>query len=95
MRLSVLQWNAGGFFQFKKIHIQRSLQKYNIDLFAIMEANLTEDSLKFHPFPGYILYLLPKYRQVASGILIGAKKDLVTDFNIIKCMERVVIKVKL
>ncbi|GIY23384.1 hypothetical protein CDAR_415771 [Caerostris darwini] len=35
---------------------------------------------------GYNLYLLPKYRKVASGILAGIKDTLTTDFEICKEM---------
>ncbi|GIY15925.1 hypothetical protein CDAR_510591 [Caerostris darwini] len=51
-----------------------------------MEANLTEN-IRFHSFPGYSLYLLPKARQVASGILTGVKKHLTSDLQIIKQMN--------
>ncbi|GIX84731.1 hypothetical protein CEXT_84121 [Caerostris extrusa] len=51
-----------------------------------MEANLTLDIVKFYPFPGYNLYLLPKYRKVASGILVGIKDTLTADFEICKEM---------
>ncbi|GIY20397.1 hypothetical protein CEXT_572251 [Caerostris extrusa] len=51
-----------------------------------MEANLTLDTVKFYPFPGYNLYLLPKYRKVASGILVGIKDTLTADFEICKEM---------
>ncbi|GIY49276.1 hypothetical protein CEXT_324861 [Caerostris extrusa] len=49
-----------------------------------MEANLTLDTVKFYPFPGYKLYLLPKYRKVASGILVGIKDTLTADFEFFK-----------
>ncbi|GFS38283.1 hypothetical protein NPIL_594561 [Nephila pilipes] len=51
-----------------------------------MSANLNEDSVKFYPFPRYTLFLLPKYRQVASGILIGVRNELIADFKGIKSM---------
>ncbi|GIY08452.1 hypothetical protein CEXT_255631 [Caerostris extrusa] len=41
-----------------------------------MEANLALDTVKYYPFPGYNVYLLPKYRKVASGILVGIKDTL-------------------
>ncbi|GFU44250.1 hypothetical protein NPIL_259421 [Nephila pilipes] len=52
-----------------------------------MEANLTSENLKYYPFKGYSLYVLPKFRQVAGGILIGVIKELTADFCIIKVME--------
>ncbi|XP_035229941.1 uncharacterized protein LOC118201889 [Stegodyphus dumicola] len=51
-----------------------------------MEANLTIKNLKYYPFKGYSLHVLTKFRKVASGILIGIKKDLTADFHIIKEM---------
>ncbi|GFT28189.1 hypothetical protein NPIL_101211 [Nephila pilipes] len=52
-----------------------------VDVFAIMEINLTNEQLKFPPFPGYMTYLLPKFRQVASGILVRIKRGLTIDFE--------------
>ncbi|GIY15568.1 hypothetical protein CDAR_618821 [Caerostris darwini] len=51
-----------------------------------MEANLTLDTVKHYPFKGYNVYLLPKYRKVASGILMGIKDTLTADFEICKEM---------
>ncbi|VDO16301.1 unnamed protein product [Rodentolepis nana] len=75
-RLQILQWNAGGMSPDKKIQIQKILQTYDVDIFTIMEANISDDKLKYYQFPGYTLYNLPKYRQVASGILTGVKDGL-------------------
>ncbi|VDN98836.1 unnamed protein product [Rodentolepis nana] len=74
LRLQILQWNAGGMSPDKKIQIQKILQTYDVDIFTIMEANISDDKLKHYQFPGYTLYHLPKYRQVASGILTGVKE---------------------
>ena len=49
-----------------------------------MEANLKSEALKFYAFKGYTLYLLEKYRQIASGILVEIRKDLTSEFKIIK-----------
>ncbi|VDO15608.1 unnamed protein product [Rodentolepis nana] len=79
-RLQILQWNAGGMSPDKKIQVQKILQTYDVDIFTIMEANISDDKLKYYQFPGYTLYNLPKYRQVASGIL--THYDLIKrDFN--------------
>ncbi|VDO02052.1 unnamed protein product [Rodentolepis nana] len=43
-----------------------------------MEANLTENKLKYYRFPGYTVYLLPKYQQVARGIRLKYKKAHIT-----------------
>ncbi|GFU51679.1 hypothetical protein NPIL_147801 [Nephila pilipes] len=51
-----------------------------------MEANLTSENLKYYHSKVYSLYALPKFRQVASGILIGVKKELAANFRIIKAM---------
>ncbi|VDO12456.1 unnamed protein product [Rodentolepis nana] len=65
-RLQILQWNAGGMTPDKKIQIQKILQTYDVDIFTIMEANISDDKLKYYQFPGFTLYLLPKYPRVAS-----------------------------
>ncbi|VDO05667.1 unnamed protein product [Rodentolepis nana] len=51
-----------------------------------MEAKISDDKLKYYQFPGYILYNLPKYRQVASGILTGVKEGLTSNYHLIKSM---------
>ncbi|VDN99768.1 unnamed protein product [Rodentolepis nana] len=51
-----------------------------------MEANLSDDNLKYYQFSGYTLYNLPKYRQVASGILTGVKEGLTSHYDMIKSM---------
>ncbi|VDO09719.1 unnamed protein product [Rodentolepis nana] len=49
-----------------------------------METNISDDKLKYYQFPGYTLYLRPKYRQVASGILTGVKEGLTSHYDLIK-----------
>ncbi|VDO16268.1 unnamed protein product [Rodentolepis nana] len=83
-RLQILQWNAGGMSQDKKIQVQKILQTYDVDTFTIMEANISDDKLKCYQFPGFTLYLLLKYRQVASGILTGVKEGLTSHYDLIK-----------
>ncbi|VDN97854.1 unnamed protein product [Rodentolepis nana] len=83
-RLQILQWNAGAMPQDKKIQVQKILQNYDVDIFTIMEANLSDDKLKYYQLPDYTLYLLPNYRQVASGILIGVKEGLTSHYDLIK-----------
>ncbi|XP_042911637.1 uncharacterized protein [Parasteatoda tepidariorum] len=85
--LRVLQWNAGGLSHSKRAELCKTFTSYDIDVFTIMEANLSQDSIKYCSFPGYALYLLPKARQVASGLLMGVKKHLTSDFQIIKEMN--------
>nr|CDS27635.1 hypothetical protein HmN_000757200 [Hymenolepis microstoma] len=72
--------------QDKNIQIQKILDTYNIDIFTIMESKLTDDKLTSYQFPGYILHLLPKDRQVASGILTRVKEGLTSHCEIIKSM---------
>ncbi|GIY78088.1 hypothetical protein CEXT_566181 [Caerostris extrusa] len=84
--LRVLQWNAGGLSQSKRAELLLTLCEKDIDVFTIMEANLTTEKLKYYSFKGYSLYVLEKSRQAASGILIGVKRELTTDFRIIKAM---------
>ncbi|VDO08938.1 unnamed protein product [Rodentolepis nana] len=85
-RLQILQWNAGGMSPDKKIQVQKILQTYDVDIFTIMKANISDDKLKYYRFPGYTLYNLPKYRQVASGILTGVKEGLTSHYDLIKSM---------
>jgi hypothetical protein len=49
-----------------------------------MEANLTTEKLIYHQLNGYTLYSLPKYRQIASGILIGVSNSLSMEFKQLK-----------
>jgi hypothetical protein len=57
-----------------------------VDVFAIMEANFTTEKLIYYQLNGYTLYSLPKYRQIASGILIGVSNCLCTEFKTVKEM---------
>ncbi|KAL1446487.1 hypothetical protein WDU94_006586, partial [Cyamophila willieti] len=84
--LTILQGNAGGLTASKRIELDKTLADNDIDMFCIMEANLTHDSLNFI-IPGYTLHLLPKFRQIASGILVGVKSVLMSTFIIIKEMN--------
>ena len=84
--LHVLQWKAGGMSQAKKTQLQELLTTDNIDVFAVIEANLTEENLPYYQFPGYNMYLIPKFRQVASGFLTGVRVNLTSDFVILKEM---------
>ncbi|VDN99169.1 unnamed protein product [Rodentolepis nana] len=70
----------------KKIQVQKILQIYDVDILIIMEVNISDDKLKYYQFPGYTLYLLRKYRQVASGILTGVKEGLTSHYDLIKSM---------
>ncbi|GFX49465.1 uncharacterized protein TNCV_4901071 [Trichonephila clavipes] len=53
----------------------------DIDVFIIVEANLSHDSLKLHTFGPYCTKILPKTRRIASGILVGVRKGLISDFH--------------
>ncbi|VDO02921.1 unnamed protein product [Rodentolepis nana] len=55
LRLQILQWNAGGMSPDKKIQIQKILKTYDVNIFTIMEANISDDKLKYYQFPGYTL----------------------------------------
>nr|CDS26115.1 hypothetical protein HmN_000645500 [Hymenolepis microstoma] len=39
--LQIIQWNAGGMSHDKMIQVQKILDTYNIDIFTIMESNVT------------------------------------------------------
>jgi len=60
--------------------------KHDVDIFAIMEANLTAEKLIYYQLNGYTLYSLPKYRQIASGLLFGVNNSLCGEFKIVKEM---------
>ncbi|GIX86823.1 hypothetical protein CDAR_255451 [Caerostris darwini] len=64
----------------------QSCSKVLMTVFAIMEAKITPDKLQFFPFKGYTLHLLPCFRQITSGILVGIKRDMANDFKIVKKM---------
>ena len=59
-KIRILQWNAGGLTQAKRIELSKILFDHNIDVFFIQEANLTNDQLKYFNFTGFLLNLLPK-----------------------------------
>ncbi|KAI5754580.1 hypothetical protein M8J77_009716 [Diaphorina citri] len=84
--LNVLQWNAGGLTASKRTELEQIININNIDVFCIMEANLTEELLTFS-FKGYYFFLHPKARQIASGILIGVKEELTSNFKIVNEMN--------
>ncbi|GFT90936.1 hypothetical protein TNCV_4995161 [Trichonephila clavipes] len=79
--LRILQWNAGGFSREKRTQLMSILISQDIDVFIIVEANLSHDSLKLHTFGPYCTKILPKSRRIASGILVGVRKGLISDFH--------------
>ena len=83
----VLQWNAGGMSPAKKTELTNILYNKAIDLFIIAEANVTAESLKFYNFQDFQMHLLPKSRQIASGILVGVRAKLINYFLQIKTMN--------
>ena len=84
--LNVLQWNAGGLTQDKKTELYNTVSNHKIDVFFVMEANITSENLQKYELKGYALHNLPKYRQVASGILVGINNSLCAQFQIVKEM---------
>lgn len=63
-----------------------ALEEIRVDVFTIMEANLNLGDLAYYQFSGHTLHLLQNYRQIASGILVGASSYLASDFTEIKEM---------
>ncbi|VDO07757.1 unnamed protein product [Rodentolepis nana] len=70
----------------RDVTVQKILQTYDVDIFTIMEANISDDKLnttmeanisddklKCHQFPGYTLYLL-KYYQFPGYTLYNLPK---------------------
>ena len=84
--LRILQWNAGGLTQDKRVELMKILQECDTDVFTVVEANRTKDDIEKYNFAGYSIHLLEKCRKVASGILIGIKNTLPAKFEIIKTM---------
>lgn len=84
--LCILQWNAGGLTQAKRLELLKILNDKKVDIFTIMEANRLEKDLERFSFPGYNIFLLEKGRQIASGILVGVKNNLTSSFEIVKSM---------
>ncbi|GFX24818.1 uncharacterized protein LOC103524116 [Trichonephila clavipes] len=85
--LRILQWNAGGFSHEKRTQLMSTLISQDIDVFIIVEANLSHDSLKLHTFGSYCTKILPKSRRIASGILVGVRKGLISDFHEISILS--------
>jgi hypothetical protein len=63
-----------------------NLVKHEVDILAIVEANLTAEKLISYQLNGYTLHSLPRYRQIASGILIGVSNSLCAEFKMVKEM---------
>ena len=57
-----------------------------MDVFVVIEANLTTEKLNYYQLNSYTLYNLLKYRQTARGILIGVSNSLCTDLKTVKEM---------
>ncbi|KAJ4438821.1 hypothetical protein ANN_14773 [Periplaneta americana] len=49
-------------------------------------ANKTTEDMENFQFPGYTSHILEKLRQIASGIVVGVKRNMIPDFKIIKSM---------
>jgi hypothetical protein len=77
--------NAGGLTIPKRVELERILFREDIDAFCIQQANLTEDSNI--TIKGYSLYIHPKARRIASGILAGVKEELQSTLKIVKEMD--------
>ena len=92
--LNVLQRNAGGLTQDKKTELYNTVSNHKIDIFFVMEANITTENLKKYELKGYVLHNVLKYRQVASEILVGINNSLCAQFQIVKEMETQMTKPK-
>ena len=84
--LKILQRNTGGLSQSKKTELHLNLVKHDVDVFVIMEKNLTAEKPIYYQLNRCTLYSPPKYRQIASGILIGVSNSLCAEFKIVKEM---------
>nr|CUU98279.1 hypothetical transcript [Hymenolepis microstoma] len=81
--LQILQWNAGGMSQEKKIQIQKILDAYNVDIFTIMESNLTDDKLTDEDPATYLHYngttTTPDLLLVSSNISEVTQRKIIND----------------
>lgn len=85
--IKILQWNTGGLSQAKKTELTKILTDHQIDVFTIQEANLTQEQLKYYHFKDFTVHILPKGRQISSGILVGIRAHLTSSVQIIKEMD--------
>ncbi|GFX13559.1 hypothetical protein TNCV_3136321 [Trichonephila clavipes] len=53
--LRVLQWNAGRLSNSKKTELCKTPISHDINVFSIVEANLTQDNIRFPSLAGYSL----------------------------------------
>jgi exonuclease III len=82
-------WNADGFTLEKQAEFDNLLHKREVDAFAVCEAGSVSDNGKFGDLDvqGYVIYYLPRERQVAAGMIIGVKIGLTARFEILHAME--------
>ncbi|KAJ4427120.1 hypothetical protein ANN_24736 [Periplaneta americana] len=73
--------------QDKKTELAKVLFTKQVDVFGIMEANICNNQKKYFSIKGYTTYLLLKGRQIASGMLIGVRNNLTSNFKIMKEMN--------
>jgi hypothetical protein len=80
-------WNVGGFTLEKQAEFDHLLHKREVDAFAVCEVGSVSDNDKFGDLDaqGYVIYNLPRERQVAAGI--GVKMGLTARFEILRTME--------
>ncbi|GBM58428.1 hypothetical protein AVEN_63785-1 [Araneus ventricosus] len=80
-------WNAGGLSSDKFCELQTILKREDCDVFAIVEAGASTDSLEHYRHHDYVLYALPRTRQIASGIIEGVKNTITTNFKFLHKMH--------
>ena len=83
-KLKILQWNAGGLSSAKMTELKQTTARNDTDLLIINEASTTAENIQYYNIKGFTTYTLPKARQIESGILAIVRKDLKTEFKIIK-----------
>ena len=72
--------------QDKKTELYNTISNHKIDVFFVMEANITSENLQKYLLKEHALHNLSKYRQVASGILVWINNSLCAQFPIVKGM---------
>ena len=81
------QWNACGLTPAKVTELLKEVDKHNVDVFIINEANISEQNEKYIHTPGFNQHILYKSRQIASGIFVGTRNNIRSVFSIVKEMN--------
>lgn len=85
--ITALFWNAGGLSSDKFSELKTILTRENGDVFAIVEAGASTDALEYYRHRNFVLYALPRSRQIASGIIVGVRNSITGNFRVLHEMD--------